>query len=57
MENSWELQYIKEEADIYLKRWFNQLGIEGTIEMVERCPIETVKKIYMDALRIKQLVK
>ena len=44
-------------ASQHLHRWFNQLGIEGTIEIIEQCPMETVKEIYLDLLRKEGLVK
>jgi hypothetical protein len=41
----------------YLNKWFKEDGLEKTIEMIERCSIESVKEVYMNLLRKRGLVK
>lgn len=50
-------EYMLETAKQYLHKWFNELGIEGTIEMLERQNHDKVWEIYMNLLREKGLVK
>ena len=40
-----------------LKKWFNQYGIEFTIEFVERNNIPAVRRLYIEELRRMRLIK
>jgi len=51
------MELIYETAGQYLHKWFNELGLEGTVELMERQSEGRVKEIYMDILRQKGLVK
>jgi hypothetical protein len=41
---------IYKKADNYLNRWFGELGIEGTIEMLERNKNNACYRIYAEIL-------
>ena len=57
MEDDLMMELIYETAGQYLHKWFNELGIEGTMELIERQKEDKVKEVYMDILRKKGLVK
>jgi DNA-directed RNA polymerase subunit RPC12/RpoP len=45
------------QAEQYINKWFNTLGIEGTIELIERNKNQACYRIYQDILRKRGLVK
>ena len=57
MNYNWVPELQESEAKIHLDRSFKLLGLEGTIEMIERLSSGSVKDIYMKLLRQKGLVK
>lgn len=44
-------------ADDYLNTWFNELGIEGTIELIERNKDLPTSWVYIERLKKKGLWK
>ena len=44
-------------AENYLNKWFNELGIEGTLEMLERNKHQATYRIYEEILKRKGLIK
>jgi len=57
MEEDWVKDLIDEEAKFHLNRSFQSLGLEGTVELIERLSAGKIKDIYMELLRQKGLVK
>jgi hypothetical protein len=57
MEYDWVNDFIDAEAEIHLKRSFGLLGLEGTVELIERLAEGKVKDVYMNLLRQRGLVK
>ena len=48
---------IEKRAEEYINLWFRELGIEYTLELVERHKDEAVGRIYVDILKRKGLMK
>ena len=48
---------IDTEVKDNLKKWFNELGIEGTIELIERHDNLAVQRLYKQELRKRGLIK
>ena len=46
---------IYERANDYLDKWFSELGIEGTLELVERNSEMAVYRIYKELLENRGL--
>jgi hypothetical protein len=44
-------------AEAYLLKWFNEKGIEATIEMILRNKEQSVTKIYIELLQDRGLLK
>jgi hypothetical protein len=57
MTYDWVPEFLDAEAKIHLDRSFKLLGLEGTIEMIERLSKGKVKDIYTDLLRQRGLIK
>ena len=57
MEYDWVKDFIDAEAKIHLDRSFKLLGLEGTVELIERTQQGKVKDIYMNLLRERGLIK
>lgn len=48
---------LDQQAEAYLKKWFRELGLEGTVELIERSPRNKVRELYMKKLKEKGLIK
>jgi len=57
MDESLVSRLIEEESNRHLTLWFRELGIEYTIELIERCSILPVKEVYMNLLRNRGLTR
>jgi predicted RNA-binding protein Jag len=50
-------QDIQTQVRQHLHEWFNTMGIEGTIEMIERNKEQGSAKFYIELLKEKRLIK
>jgi len=50
-------QDIYKKAEEYINKWFAELGIEGTLEMIERNKEQATYRIYVELLRKRGLIK
>jgi len=57
MEDELIMELIYDTARNHLHKWFNELGLEGTTELIERQSEGKVKDVYMNLLRQRGLVK
>jgi len=48
---------IYKRAEEYLNKWFNELGIEYTLEMLERNKTQATYRIYKELLQKRGLIK
>jgi hypothetical protein len=48
---------LDQQAEAYLKKWFVELGLEGTVQLVENSPRNGVRDMYMKKLKEKGLIK
>jgi len=48
---------IYKRAEEYLNKWFNELGIEATIEILERNKDQACYRIYKELLQERGLMK
>lgn len=48
---------VEQEVKVKLDKWFNELGIEGTIEMLERNSIYEQTTPFFNELRKRGLIK
>jgi hypothetical protein len=48
---------LYQQAEEYLNKWFGEMGIEGTLEMIEKFKEQPTYRIYQDLLRKRGLIK
>ena len=48
---------LDDRVNEYLDKWFHELGIEGTIELLERNKDIPTTRLYLDELRKRGLIK
>jgi len=50
-------QDLDQQAENYLKQWFNTLGLEGTRQLIENSPHNGVRDMYLKKLKERGLIK
>jgi len=50
-------QDIEQQAEENLQQYLHEYGIEGTVELIERSPINGVRDLYMRKLRERGIIK